>query len=590
MTLRTDTSTPLGLRTDGIHIHVGDAFLGALEVRGLDVRYEAGLDTFEGGATFLLPPSYSKPGVRVAFGFQAGAFTHAEGTVGFDPPLALAPPYASLQAIGLALSTSPLTIDGGIELVAGTSVAGKAAIAIDALPPKGFAFTLSNPAELKISGDLKVVEIPLANGFVDYRTDGLLSFGGGVDFTAPGGIASVTAGIPTGPPHGPAFVSFKNGHFNAPISGDVCVPAGCGVIDVGAKGVVSSTGLAACGELVITDTPHVGVSAGFGYRWGQSAEAFGSFGGCDVGPYEASASSAGSAGAGAGARAAQSDGGFTLGRGERQVNVAVDGDGGAPNATLTLPGGETLGPIPPGAASARSTHGIMLQAGGRLMALIGDPPAGAYAIDAAPGSPAISRVRIAKGLPDPSVHVKVGGRGHRRTLRYRIRPIAGQTVRFLERSGRAGAEIATAKRNKGTLRFSPADGPAGRREIVAEVEQNGVPRRELLVGSYRAPRPLRAAKPRHVRVHRRRAGLVVTWRPARRALRYLVRVRLNDGRRLQFVAGRRARRVRVRGVRPEQAGRIAVAGLRVGPKPGPAARARVKAKRPRHRTRGHHRR
>jgi len=58
-----------------------------------------------------------------------------------------------------------------------------------------------------------------------------------------------------------------------------------------------------------------------------------------------------------------------------------------------------------------------------------------------------------------------------------------------------------ARGTSGRLRFAPAEGRAGRRKIVAQVTQAGMPRTELTVAGYRAgtwpprkPRRLRLAE------------------------------------------------------------------------------------------------
>jgi hypothetical protein len=75
-------------------------------------------------------------------------------------------------------------------------------------------------------------------------------------------------------------------------------------------------------------------------------------------------------------------------------------------------------------------------------------------------SPPIAAVRHADGLPAPSVRARLGGRGYRRTLRYTIKTIAGQKVRFLERANGVGSELGEGKGGSCTLRFAPAEGPA----------------------------------------------------------------------------------------------------------------------------------
>ena len=124
---------PGGLELDRLHVHVDDAFLGLMEVKSLDVTYQGGQPaSLEGSATFLLPPTYSQPGVDVGFGFSGGEFKHAEGA--FPLTIPLFPPFLYLQKIGLALSTDPLTIKGGVEMSGGPQILGGAAIQMDALP------------------------------------------------------------------------------------------------------------------------------------------------------------------------------------------------------------------------------------------------------------------------------------------------------------------------------------------------------------------------------------------------------------------------------------------------------------------------
>lgn len=558
---------PDGLKLEGFKIHVGEAFLGALKIKPLDVIYKGGVPSvFEGSATLLLPPSYSDPGAKVAFGFVDGKFKHAEGSVPFDPPLAISPPWAYLRQIGLALSTDPLYIAGGVELVGGPQIGGKSAITIDALPPKGFSFTFGDPSIFHIEGAMKVVDVPFAKGFVEFRTNGLLKFGGGLDFNAYG-LASVTAGIPTGPPLGPGFVDLSDGRFNAPYEGHVCVPAGCSVIDVGSKGVISSTGIAACGEYLISTDPDIGVSAGFGYAWGGDVDVFGSFGGCDIGPYAVSA------------RRRQA-GTFSVAvpAGLPQENIVVGGTGGVPRITVTAPDGEKVSSIASGGL-VKSKHMALYAtpAGNATTVLIGAPAAGTYTIAAQSGSPAIAKVANAHGLPEPSVSGAVGGSGYKRTLSYTVAPIDGQTVRFVERADGAGAELGAAKGAKGTLRFRPANGPKGERQIVALVEQNGVPRTEVVVGTYVAPGPQKPGRPGSVKVQRAGAKVKVRWGKAARAASYIVRIKLRDGtNRLVTTAKRSAT---LPGVSPRTVGTVSVQGVSKEGTKGPSRKAGVKKKR-----------
>ena len=79
------------------------------------------------------------------------------------------------------------------------------------------------------------------------------------------------------------------------------------------------------------------------------------------------------------------------------------------------------------------------------------------------------RAGHANGLPAPSIHARVTGRGATRTLVYRVKPLPGQTVSF-EEHGRSGSGfIGRAHRASGRIRFAPVYGARERRTIVAVV-------------------------------------------------------------------------------------------------------------------------
>jgi hypothetical protein len=71
----------------------------------------------------------------------------------------------------------------------------------------------------------------------------------------------------------------------------------------------------------------------------------------------------------------------------------------------------------------------------------------------------------------------------------------------------------------------------------------------------------------------RRAPLTVTWRPAKRAARYGVRVALPDGRRLFFLRDADERVVRIPYAGPAGPVDVRVVGLRADNGTGPAATA-----------------
>src|SRR5207247_9800125 len=131
----------------------------------------------------------------------------------------------------------------------------------------------------------------------------------------------------------------------------------------------------------------------------------------------------------------------------------------------------------------------------------------------------------------------------------------------------------------GAARCQLAAGPAGRRKILARVQQNGAPRTTLTAGSYRAPGPLKPHRPRALRVRRRGTRLVIRWRPRPAKFRSLVYIALGDGRRFARVVAPGRRSFTLKRVPRRVGARVKVLGLTQANGNGPAARARIRAKR-----------
>jgi hypothetical protein len=183
-------------------------------------------------------------------------------------------------------------------------------------------------------------------------------------------------------------------------------------------------------------------------------------------------------------------------------------------------------------------------------------------------------VRTARVLAPPRVTTRLGGRGRKRVLSYRVRARAGQRVTFVERGRGVARTIASVRGGAGRKSFRVADGLGGVRRVFAVVEQDGVPRRSIPLDSFTAPRRERPGRPAKLRVRRKGARLTATWGRARSAARYGVSVTLSNGQRLFFVRGARRRSVALpRGAEAESA-TVRVVALRRDNSAGPAAAAR----------------
>ena len=206
--------------------------------------------------------------------------------------------------------------------------------------------------------------------------------------------------------------------------------------------------------------------------------------------------------------------------------------------------------------------------------VIKHPPAGTWTITS-DGVVPIRQVLQSFGLPKPSVHTAVTGKGRARTLHWRLRPIAGQRVRFVEEGKGVDNVIATSSAATGEKGFKPTEGPAGKRKIVAMVEQNGLPRTNLTVGAYHAPGPLQPARPQHLRVKRHGSHLTVSWSGPKQNFRHVAYLRRSDDvRQLQVItAGRRS--ATFPAVQRGYGATITVTGLTHGNGKGPSASVKI---------------
>ena len=274
----------------------------------------------------------------------------------------------------------------------------------------------------------------------------------------------------------------------------------------GADVVTSNAGLAMCGHLGIA-------SVGFSYTWlTRTVQLLGPA--CDLGPF-VTATGGGFLSMGGGRS-------VTLPAGLPVTAFAVRGRGAPPRVTLTGPRGK------PG-----RTLVFQDKAHDTTFVAVASPAAGRWKVSAAAGSAPIVSVRNAAGLPKPSVSARVSGPGRARVLSYRVKPLAGQRVVFVERGARTARVLGAAKGARGSIRFAPAAGPSGRRSIVAEVSQNGLPRATLTVARYAAPAPLKVGRPGRLAAHRTATALRFTWKPAARAVAYRIDVRTSDHRHLR---------------------------------------------------------
>lgn len=540
--VRVKADNASGLRVDGVDVEVQNALLGPLQVEDLALHYLAAGSVWQGKADLVLPPRPPGAKLSAAMGFKGGAFDYANGSFTFPSPGLAIAPSVFLNEIHFALSTHPTKLAGGVKVTGGPQVLGQGAVEIDG----DLSYTFADPpapAILAAQGTGKVVGIPIADVALEYRSSGLFTFGAHLNYDF-AGFLHVGAGID-------GFVDTRAGTFMVDGKGELtcAIPLLC---PLKVEALLSSKGVGVCGSETLLGIP---VELGFAYAWSGKVELF-LLTGCDLGDYRVSAS-------GAGARAAQTGGAraVTL-RAGRFAMVGVAGAAGAPPRVTLRRGGATV-----------ATKAIVDAEHGVTYLFVPRPKGGAYRVVPAAGSPAITKVAAAAGLPKASVHARVGGKAYKRTLSYRLTPIRGQKVTFTEESGSVARRLGVARGARGTLRFTPGNGRAGRRTIWALVEQGGRPRAKLKVATYRAPAPRRPGTPRAVKAARAARTVTVTWRRVAGVKLYRVEATLTDGRHaIELV---RATRLVLTDVAPAATGTVKVAAATPDLRTGRAATAKV---------------
>lgn len=406
--------------------------------------------------------------VEATFVLRAGQLiTAAIDVKNLNLPLG---PAVSLTRLGASINTDPWRIGGTFGFGAGPTIEGRPAVRINAAGSYTYP-TQAAPGVYRVDADVQLTDFTLVSGSLEYLDSGRLNFGGRLG--SAGGF------------------SFPGVRLDATVSGWVDGTAGYaaeGAASIGVNGlaltgraVVSSTGIAACGGARVGWTWETGI----GYQWvGNKLSVMG--GSCDLGPFTTPRPTA--AGTSAGPEAG-SVGSFTVAAGEPVHAVRFTGTDAPPLVRLAGPSGQSYTtPTDPDDLGVQDNYVVVQDRRARTTTfLLNAPNGGTWTAFAQSGSSTVTQTEGATGLPEPQVSASVTGSGAARTLNWSLTPLPGQVVTFVEKGPGAAAVIATTSNASGQIAFTPADGPAGPRQIVAVVQQDGVPRDEITVGSYTAP-------------------------------------------------------------------------------------------------------
>ncbi|MGH2974590.1 MAG: hypothetical protein ACRDLL_06960 [Solirubrobacterales bacterium] len=511
-----------------------------IELKDVSIKWKEG-GTWAGAATISL--RFASPySLSAGIGLKEGDLDFIKGAVGNLN--VVVSPGVYLQSIGFGVERNPLTLSGTVGFSAGPSVAGKTAVSVNGT----FKAKLDDPLVFEVNGNAKLADkFSLGNVFMRYSSDGLFELGGKVDWDLDvayvnGQVSGFVDGLQAADLEGMVHACIR-----IPWAPDPCAGGGF---------IVSNIGIAACVDVYIG-------SAGIGYEWGGDFDLW--WGSCDLGPWRPAH------GSGARISAANS---FQLRPGLPSAAFAVEGLGAAPNITLSGPHGQKIS-VSTTTPLAKAKRLFAVQSGNdTTYFVIKHPAAGTWTLSG-DGAVPIQRIRQAFGLPQPAAHATVSGSGPKRTLHWRLRPIKGQRVRFVEEGRGVRNVIATSTAASGQQAFRPADGPAGKRKIVALIEQNGRPRATLPTGSYRAPARPHPMRPQRLRIARHGNRLIVSWSAPKQGFRHAVYLQRSDGVRLLRVATADRRSVTFPAIRRGYGAAVTVTGLGNANGRGPSARTKI---------------
>ena len=575
VSMRADTDR--GLILDSLHVGPIGTFIGPVYISDFKLDYVGGAEqrwTGQGraclpigGCIDMVPPD---GGVRIV----DGKLDYIGASHRLIPPVPLFPGL-DLDKIGFGFGLGPTRILANpveLRVLRLVKVDGRMVVA---WPTAGESYQLErDSAQLEpdpgrrrfppqfygvkrtawtvaMSGGVSVAvpvfgDLHFGGGYLLYEHPGYLAFGGGVDEDFLG-VATITGGVS-------GEVNTGSGRFD--VHGGVKT---CFAICYGGDVHFSSRGASICARPPVI--PDFGVGVYWPARVPQDWRIM--FPGCRWSPFREVNIR------GASVRSAQTGPlhSFTLSRGDPGRTVRLLSASGAPRARIVGPGGRVLdSPAGDGPAAAGGLMAVRLAKIRQTAVGVVRPSPGTYRVEALPGSPPITSVAVSKALPPARIRARVGGRGSRRVLTYRVRPRAGQRLTFLDRTaGGALRAIGTAKGASGRLRFSPAPG-LGRHQVVAQFELDGLPAERRTVARFTPP-AARLGRTHGLRLRHRGARLRISWRRVREARAYEVVVTPSGSRQRRIRTRRRtlsirlpktnSGRVTVRAVDPQRQGRIA---------------------------------
>ena len=558
VTLHADLNT--GLSIQSVNFMVGDANLGALEIKNLMVKYDQQGDMWSGMAQLLVPAGGSALDAKIEVEFDNGAFKKGSLDVipGGYPGILLDDegPLIYLSHVGLSLGLGPPTFGGQAGIgVLPLKPPGEGSSTDYAIRLEGqLMVSFGSPVTFTASTQGYLYTLKFLNSDFVYQVPDTFSLHSSVNLDLP--LISFDGGFD-------GLFDPKDKMYSAEVMADLKLKLGI-TIDVASVDVhINNQGFGA----------HVCVTVfcgGVSYNWGDDDVSL-----TADSPWIQKIQMAAMNG-GHGAHAAAASATFAVPSGAPSASLIVHGTGGAPTVTLVGPGGQQVTPAVDGAASADSQQ---LPIADQQETLVGikHPQAGTWSvIPAATNAVPIASVAYAIGVPAPTIQAHVTGRGAHRVVHYHATVPSGATISLAEQGGRLMHVIGNVHNGSGTIPFTPAFGPGGGRTLVANISAGGVPQDSQTLASFTVPAPALPGRAAHVRVRAQGGAFSYSFRPPANSVRTLVTIVGTDGRHLQRVIMPGVHQGSVAVIGYGDGVTVSVRGIRVDGVKGPSVSASAK--------------
>lgn len=360
-------------------------------------------------------------------------------------------------------------------------------------------YSSGRPGSFTMTGDLKMVNVPLSDGRVAFTTD-LRK----IDFEGRARLHGRVGALDLYQAEGKLFGWFDPA-ANWQAQGNVQNVRFLRWEFPNAQALASSAGMGVC-----VATPKDGPRIGFGYDY-RNFRAIADQ--CDVGRFAAVRAKAGASGR---ATALPTRRTVKVVKGQDLAVFALASDE-PPDVSVRGPG---LRLRPPAEGSAQGKRYMVgrSEVEATTYVVLLRPRPGRYTLRS---RQPLRSVQVAKELPEVDVRARVTGSGAQRTLRWRSTPVAGQVVRLVSTApDGAVREIVASGKASGEQAFT-VDGD-GEHVVRALVERHGYLRSSVEVARYRLADAGPLAAPSKLTAKRSGRKLRVRWSAVDGAARYRV--------------------------------------------------------------------